>query len=215
MQFYLNASIYTQLVYTTFVLTDFNIFSVTVMLFVWFRRRAHQVLVSGTTRHTHCAVVVEVAATIFRRRHVLDAVILPSVCGNVSSWFVNIILLMLTALTYYNTMVILIYCDDTLLYQTFAYFLRLIVIELIDSHSIVLTNISSWPQITWFCCAYVVLFWLTCAIDWSRCAIGRLHCSSDGSDHPIAYQLVECTAVDWSRNVWPNYRISGSLQGHI
>jgi len=178
MQFYLNASIYTQLVYTTFVLTDFNIFSVTVMLFVWFRRRAHQVLVSGTTRHTHCAVVVEVAATIFRRRHVLDAVILPSVCGNVSSWFVNIILLMLTALTYYNTMVILIYCDDTLLYQTFAYFLRLLL------------------SLSWL--THTALCWQTFPAD------HRLHgfvvhmlCSFDwlvrSTDHAVL--LADCTAL--------------------
>ena len=44
---------------------------------------------SGTTRLTRCAVAVEVAVIIYRRKPVLDVVIQQSVCGNVSINSVN------------------------------------------------------------------------------------------------------------------------------
>jgi len=61
-----------------------------------FRRRVLQVLGSDTTRRTHCAVAVEVAVIIFRRRPVLDVAILQSVCGNVSFNTFKLIVLLLS-----------------------------------------------------------------------------------------------------------------------
>jgi hypothetical protein len=49
------------------------------------RRRVRQALESAITRHTHCAVVVEAAAIIYRRKHVHDVVTHQSAYANVSS----------------------------------------------------------------------------------------------------------------------------------